>query len=88
MQLDNARPRPIAVGDRIHGYCGGYFGRDHYDCGTVEAVGKDWVVARSPRGEVFVTTGHDILMQLTEYRNESVCLFYYDQEMCTFYGHE
>lgn len=36
----------IAVGQVLHGFCGGYFGRDSWKCKRVEAVGFDWVVAR------------------------------------------
>lgn len=38
--------RPLAVGDVIHGFAYGAFGRDHYQCVRVEAVGPDWIVAR------------------------------------------
>ncbi|MEU6342192.1 hypothetical protein ABZ883_14770 [Streptomyces sp. NPDC046977] len=38
--------RPLAVGDVIHGFARGIFGRDHYHCVRVEAVGPDWIVAR------------------------------------------
>lgn len=40
--------RPLTVGDVIHGFAGGAFGRDHYDCVRIEAVGPDWIVARDP----------------------------------------
>jgi len=30
----------------LYGYCGGVFGRDHYNHCRVEAVGVDWVVVR------------------------------------------
>ncbi|MFE9850355.1 hypothetical protein ACFYPN_16295 [Streptomyces sp. NPDC005576] len=40
--------RPLAVGDVIHGFAHGAFGRDHYHCVRVEAVGPDWIVARNP----------------------------------------
>lgn len=36
----------LALGQVLHGYCGGYFG-DNHQCKRVEAVGFDWVVARS-----------------------------------------
>lgn len=36
----------LQVGQVLHGYCGGYFGRDSYECRRVEAVGFDWVVCR------------------------------------------
>lgn len=76
--------RPLAVGDRIHGYCGGYFGRDHYDCGTVEAIGSDWLVARTPEGKAFSECRPNILMTLAEYRDNEKCTFYGDQDHCTF----
>jgi len=37
----------LAVGTVLYGFCGGAFGRDSYDDKRVEAVGVDWVVARS-----------------------------------------
>lgn len=37
----------IKVGDVIHGYAFGIFGRDHYECSRVEAIGSDWVVVRT-----------------------------------------
>lgn len=36
----------ISVGDVLHGFCGGAFGRESYGTKVVEAAGKDWVVAR------------------------------------------
>ncbi|MEU0991260.1 hypothetical protein [Streptomyces sp. NPDC005953] len=38
--------RPLAAGDIIHGFAFGAFGRDHYDCVRIEAVGPDWIIAR------------------------------------------
>jgi hypothetical protein len=43
--------KPLAVGDVIHGFAHGVFGRDHYDCVRIEAVGPDWIVARNPHNE-------------------------------------
>ncbi|GES27861.1 hypothetical protein AB0G60_02935 [Streptomyces angustmyceticus] len=43
--------RPLAVGDAIHGFAYGAFGRDHYHCVHIEAVGPDWIVARNPDSE-------------------------------------
>lgn len=43
--------RPLAVGDVIHGFAYGAFGRDHYHCVRIEAVGPDWIVARDPDSE-------------------------------------
>jgi hypothetical protein len=41
--------RPLAPGDVIHGFAHGAFGRDHNYCVRVEAVGPDWIVARTAR---------------------------------------
>jgi hypothetical protein len=37
---------PLRVGDIVHGDAYGVFGRDHYACSRVEAIGSDWVVIR------------------------------------------
>lgn len=42
---------PLAVGDVIHGFAFGVFGRDHYHCVRIEAVGPDWIVVRDPDSE-------------------------------------
>ena len=39
------------VGEIIHGFCGGSFGRDSYACRRVETVGPDWVVTRNGLGD-------------------------------------
>jgi hypothetical protein len=44
--------KPLAVGDVIHGFAYGTFGRDHFHCVKVEAVGPDWIVARHPDSEI------------------------------------
>lgn len=66
--------RPLAVGDALHGFCGGYLGRDHYDCCRVEALGPDWVVTRTDNDIVNVlgfASGAQTLLQLRRYRQES-----------------
>lgn len=42
----------VKAGDVIHGFCGGYFGRDATSCKRVEGVGEngDWVIARGVDG--------------------------------------
>ena len=40
--------KPLAVGDTIHGFAHGAFGRDHYHCVRIEAAGPDWIVCRDP----------------------------------------
>jgi hypothetical protein len=65
--------RPLAVGDAIHGFAYGAFGRDHYDCVRIEAVGPDWIVARDPSktwtGPSF-TSGRDALQLCQQARDE------------------
>lgn len=43
--------RPLTVGDIVHGFAHGAFGRDHYHCVRIEATGPDWIVARDPDAE-------------------------------------
>ncbi len=44
------------IGEKLYGFCNGYFGRDSYEDKTVEAFGKDWVVCRTDDGEVCFAT--------------------------------
>lgn len=52
--------RPLRVGDRIEGHCGGISGRDFHVYGgkeaRVEAIGADWVVVRC-QGEPWFAEG-------------------------------
>ena len=57
----NNNPAPLAVGDVIHGFANGAFGRDSYDCRTIEAVGPDWIVTRNTRGETEHASGRRTL---------------------------
>lgn len=41
----------VKVGSVLHGYAGGYFGRDSYSHKRVEAIGKGWLVVRNEEGE-------------------------------------
>lgn len=66
---------PLRIGDVLHGYCGGAFGRDHYACSRVEAIGSDFVVVREVetayRGVWFSVGDPD---SLAEYRdNREYC---------------
>lgn len=40
----------VKVGDQVHGYADGIFGRDSYACRIIEAVGTDWIVTRNSSG--------------------------------------
>jgi len=63
--------RPLAAGDVIHGFAYGAFGRDHYGCVRIEAVGPDWIVARedSEHGPTF-TAGRQSLELCQHARDE------------------
>jgi hypothetical protein len=41
--------KPLAVGDMVHGFCQGFFGRDHYDCMQIVETGPDWVLLQAVR---------------------------------------
>jgi len=57
------------VGDVIHGFAQGGFGRDHYDCVKIEAAGPDWIVARAEDGGVSFATGESSLKHLAMVRD-------------------
>lgn len=77
---------PLAIGDVLHGFCGGYFGRDHYDCTRIEAIGPDWLVARDEDGCLSFAAGSGDLGALRAYRTQSEwcqanpCAAFADQE--------
>jgi hypothetical protein len=57
----------LKLGDRLIGYCGGWFGRDSYEDKTVEAIGPDWVIVRDDSGEPWCAFGD--LTRLLEFRS-------------------
>jgi hypothetical protein len=61
------------VGDAIHGFAGGYFGRDSYECRLVEAVGKDWIVTRNTVGQVELARGSNIVYIYGRRDDRSFC---------------
>lgn len=67
--------RPLEIGDVLHGYCGGNFGRDSYNCKIVEQIGPGYVLARQEFGEwPEMATGSGIADRLREYRTDfSAC---------------
>jgi hypothetical protein len=69
----------LVVGDVVHGFCQGVFGRDHYTCSVIEALGPDWVVVRDPNGDLDFAAGHDSLATLAQHRERT---FNYDREPC------
>lgn len=42
--------RPLDIGDVIHGFANGVFGRDHYTCVKIVAVGPDWITCQGTDG--------------------------------------
>lgn len=56
---------PFMVGDVIHGFARGHFGRDSYVCRRVEAVGVDWIVTRG-QGGVELASGLNELFSIYE----------------------
>lgn len=65
---------PLAVGDVIHGFARGVFGRNHYDCTKIEAAGLDWIVARDGDGGLSFATGERNLRLLIQVRDEDGCV--------------
>ena len=59
----------VAVGSILYGFCGGYFGNgiNAYDTKRVEAMGPDWVVARSTEYGATVFTHAGDPQLLAEY---------------------
>jgi hypothetical protein len=64
---------PLKVGDVIHGFAQGGFGRDHYDCVKIEAAGPDWIVARAEDGGVSFAAGERSLKHLIMVRDSDSC---------------
>jgi len=64
---------PLKIGDVIHGFAQGAFGRDHYDCVKIEAAGTDWIVARDADGDVSFASGERSLRRLILVRDEGAC---------------
>jgi len=64
---------PLRVGELIHGFVGGQFGRDHFDCSRIEAIGADWVVARplEPTYPPVFAAGAYVLDAVADARGES-----------------
>lgn len=57
---DLDQTRPLRVGDRLVGFCAGFFGRDSYGDKRIEALGPDWCVAREiDSSQIVVATSGD-----------------------------
>lgn len=73
--------RPLAVGDIIHGFANGAFGRDSYDCRIIEAVGPDWIVTRNKNGNVEFAAGRHSL-ELCQINRERLNHYGSDGDPC------
>ena len=58
--------REFRVGMQVHGFAGGVFGRDSYECRRIEAMGSDWVVTRSDTGTPEFASGSESLHWLKD----------------------
>jgi len=56
----------LAVGDYVYGFCNGWFGRDFFDKGRVEAVGRDWVVVREDDGGPVFASCYDSMPDVAD----------------------
>lgn len=75
--------RPLQIGDVVHGYAQGLFGRDHYACSRVEAIGADWVAVRGVRtGKPAVSAREDVVELLAEARDYGRADWCLDSEGC------
>ena len=65
--------RPLAVGDVLHNFSCGVFGRDHYDCVRIEETGPDWIRAVDRHGVSVNARGYRSLVLLMEHRDKAKC---------------
>jgi hypothetical protein len=61
--------KPIAVGDMVHEFAQGFFGRDSYNCMQVVETGPDWILVQSAEGENERVEGFDRLIKFMELRD-------------------
>lgn len=62
----------IKPGDKLYGFCNGYFGRDYYETKIVEAIGVDWLVVREENSGTPIMCNFDAMdtEQIVEYLKE------------------
>lgn len=78
---------PLTVGDVIHGFAEGAFGRDSYQCRRVEAVGPDWIVTRDSLGFLALADGADDLRRCQRARDTACTRTnVFDEPHCPFAG--
>jgi len=71
LRVGQSYPKPLDAGQIIHGFAEGAFGRDHFGCYRVEAVGPDWVVVRNSEGapDLDFASGRPALERIIEARD-------------------
>lgn len=76
--------KPLAVGDVIHGFARGAFGRDHYDCVKINETGPDWIRGIDSEGKSSVyAEGYRDLVFLMKVRDEERCPAEMDGGVCS-----
>lgn len=65
--------RPLAVGDVLHNFSCGVFGRDHYECVRIVRTGDDWIEAENKYGHSVQARGYRSLVLLMKHRDEAKC---------------
>lgn len=64
---------PLQIGEIIHGFCGGAFGRDSRKCRRVEALGADWAVTRNGVGDIECVSGRDLRIAIQNKDDLTYC---------------
>lgn len=71
----------MEIGDVVHGFAGGFFGRDSYDCRELEEKGPDWLLFRNKNGQVELFVGNKQRQKgLLEYKKPNNCECLDDQD--------
>lgn len=70
----------FSIGDKIYGFCNGYFGRDDYEDKVVELVTKDYIVFRYD-DTTSLTEENGNHIEVTEHRMLNISdVVYYNQK--------
>lgn len=75
--------KPLGKGDVIHGFAGGAFGRDHWNCVRITETGPDWIRAADEDGMTSSAEGVRSLMILMQERDEGKCPLREDGKTCS-----
>ncbi|WP_267716674.1 hypothetical protein [Streptomyces sp. CoH17] len=64
--------KPMKVNDIVHGFCGGLFSRDSYECKRLIARGDDWGVFKDHYGN-YTLLEKEELVDVRKYRDDKEC---------------